>query len=254
MSTSYLFIDSKTVLLPRAIPYGTNIKLVDLAYGVNTRAEFFKMRIRGFIPSPDYYAGLSKGRFHDFRIPMNEMTFEGLKKACYSQCPRIPENITRELIRDILHRFRQVGNKLSFKDTGFIGTFPIFKIQLSEDLAIALGLPAQRCSVDSHGVPTFSRFLKNCDKNTPQGFMHFSTRKLVGVRCNEIDLSKHFDNSLTTFFIKKGNSFCIYKELDRPTSFNLTPTTHNSLTFTWPDYLHIKSLTIALEAPAQIIA
>ena len=250
MYTDYLFIDSKTVTLPKPIPYGTNIKLVDLAYGVNTRAEFFKMRIQGFIPSPDYYAGLSKGRFYDFRIPMNEMTFEDLKKTCYSQCSRIPETVTRVLFRDILNRFRSTGSKLYFKNMGFVGTFPIFKIQLSEDLAIALGLPARRCSVDSSGILTFTRFLKNCDKNTPQGFIHFSTRKLAGVRCNEIDLSKHFDNSLATLLIKKANSFCIYKELDHPTTFNLTPTTHNSLTFTWPDYIHIKNITIALETSA----
>ena len=247
METDHIFINTKKVTLSKPLPLGSEIKLIDISYEVNALAEFFSMRIHGYIPSPSYFDSRSKGHIFTFRIPMNKMTFSDFKKSCLSQCEHITSFSERVLIRDIIKRFTLVGGKVKF--SRIQQGFPIFKMRLSADLSRALGFPGKECSVDSYGDIIFSKFLENYDKNTLQGFMHFPTKKLVSIKCHEIDVSKHFDNNLYNFFIQKANTFCVYKQPDSSLFFKVTPTKHMTLNLAWPNYIVIKNITLGLKIP-----
>ena len=102
MAKEHFFTNSKKVFFEKPIPHGGKIRLDDLTYGVNMRSEFFRMHVVGFIPSPNYHGGLSKGHAFVFHIPINNMNFDQFKAICLSQCLRIPNFSSRVLIRDII--------------------------------------------------------------------------------------------------------------------------------------------------------
>ena len=278
MTVEHIFTKSKKIVLRKSISHGSRIKLLDLVYSVNTRAEFFKMHIRGYhnyiksgkpitvgVPGgekilidPNHRLKFStgnpqagtpqtgyRGHAFTFRVPMNNMSFGDFKKTCIRQIEMISDFNIRILIRNIIKRFKLVGGKVRFERTD-PGT-AIFEIRSSKTLAKVFGFPGQNCDVADDGTTTFSKFLKNCDKTTAQGHLHFPSKKLVGIKCLQVDLSKHFDNNLCTFFIKKTNNFSAYKQLDTATLFKLTPTNHNALTLSWPKYIQIKNITLAIE-------
>ena len=241
MITEHFHVNSRKLVLDEAIPNGSKIRLQDAIYGVNMRSEFFLMTM--VLQQHNY---TDKRYRHIFRIPMKNTSFNGFKESCLNQCERIQDRDAKPLFKSTIKRFHVADRKVVFTKTNEVAAFTI---RLSRDLAEALGFPGQRCAVDLYGTARFSKYFKNRGKTSDQQLVHFPTKKLVEFRCLEIDRSKHFDNKLATFPVQKVNCFSAYKHLDNSTYFNLIPANHNVLHFTWPEYIHVKNITLTLELP-----
>lgn len=241
MITEHFYVNSRKLVLDEAIPNGSKIRLQDVIYDVDMRSEFFTMTMT---LQPDIYTATRYRRV--FEIPMKSTSFDSFKESCLDQCERVRDRTAKPLFKSTIERFHMTGRKVTFTE---MSDAPSFKIRLCRGLAEALGFPGLCCIVDLKGVARFSKLFKNRRKNPDQQLVHFPTKKPVEFGCLEIDRSKHFDNKLATFPVQKVDCFSAYKHLDNSAYFSLTPANHNVLHFTWPDYIHVKNITLTLELP-----
>ena len=248
MTTESLFVSGREVVLARPIPANSRVAVNDIIYSANKKEEFYYLSIKGHSGkrgNPSH-----AGRKHVFKLilPVRGYTFAAFKeKLLLGVRDLLAPLALKATANRIINRFTARGNFLNFKKD--LKIFWNIKLRLCDPLAQALGLPARTILVSPNADMIFSHFFENCSENTPQRYVYFPSRETAIIKCDQIDLSRHLDDSIYAFKLKTSTNNRRYTEMQNQFFFHLTPDNHRKLSFSWAPFLTVHLLTLTIYSP-----